>query len=153
MIGRIAGTAGRALPGRLSGLMAGTDRPLKLEPMGNTDTRATQSEIGRRLAAARESFAEGFEQMLASPDGRVPRLYHDLPARKRSFALEGGAMGATLLDDFGRGKEVMRLYRLLEGRSSAERFLIALGAEWLALAWASRSCGCRLDCVRLSLAG
>ena len=96
--------------------------------MGNTRSRATQPETGRRLAAARKSFAEGFERMLASPDSKLPRLFHDLPARERGFALEGGAMGATLLDEFGRAGEPKRLGRLLEGKGSAERFLIALGA-------------------------
>ncbi len=128
MTGQVAGTAGHALPGRLSRLMAVTDRPLKLEAMGNARPRATRSETGRRLAAARESFAEGFERLLASPEGTLPRLFQDLSGRKRGFALEGGAMGATLLDEFGRGAEGKRLGRLLVGRSSAERFLIALGA-------------------------
>lgn len=128
MIGQIAGTAGHSLPGRLSRLMAVTDRPLKLESMGNTRSRATQPETGLRLAAARKSFADGFERVLASPEGTLPQLFHDLSGRKRGFALEGGAMGATLLDEFGSPGEAGRLGRLLEGRSSAERFLIALGA-------------------------
>ena len=128
MIGQIAGTGGYALPGRLSRLMTVTDRPLKLESMGNTRLRATQPETGRRLAAARKSFAEGFERVLASPEGTLSQLFQDISGRKRGFALEGGAMGATLLDEFGRAEEPKRLDRLLEGRGSAERFLIALGA-------------------------
>ena len=127
MIGQVAGPAERTLPVRLSRLISVTDRPLRLDSMGSTGSRVARPETARRLAAARKSFAEGFERVLVSSESGFPPPFHDLPARKRGFALEGGAMGAVLLDEFGCAGEASRLVRLLERRDGAERFLIALG--------------------------
>ena len=120
--------AERVLAERLSQLVAVTDAPPKRGLADNGHSRARNPEERRRLAEARRSFAEGFQAALAAPKDRLRDLFRDMPVPTRGFALEGRAMGSTLLDEFSGPMERGRLSRLREGRSGAELFLIGLGA-------------------------
>ena len=122
------GLADRLLAERLSRLMPFTDAPPRRGVADNGRSRARNSEARRRLAEARASFAEGFQAVLAAPKDKLRELFRDMRVPTRGFALEGGAMGSTLLDEFSGRRERGRLSRLRTGRSGAELFLIGLGA-------------------------
>jgi len=86
-------------------------------------------EIGLLLARARAAFSQGFQEVLHAPPEALPQLLRDEPFQTRGFALEGAAMSATLLDEFGSAPGGM-LKALLTDRSMTEHILCAIGVGW-----------------------
>ena len=122
------GLAERLLAERLSGLMAVPEAPPRHGLAATGHSIAGNPETRRRLAEARRSFADGFRTALAAHKDGLGDLFRDMPVPGRGFALEGGAMGSTLFDEFSGRGEGGRLCRLRSGRNRAEQFLIGLGA-------------------------
>ena len=122
------GLAEPVLAERLSRLVAATDAQPKRGLAENGLSGAKNPEIRSRLAEARRVFAGGFQAALFVPKDRLHDLFRDMAGRTRGFALEGGAMGSTLLDEFSGLMEPERLSRLRGERTGAERFMIGLGA-------------------------